>query len=79
MRIETYYTGGGITIAELDIDNGKYAVVSTEAPDFMSIYKLDNGEKTYLPEDMVTSSKRDDLAPELKDLHDKMVEKLNTH
>lgn len=77
MRIETYYTGGGITIAELDIDNGNYAVVSTEAPDFLTIYKSDNGEKTYLPEDMVASSKRDDLAPELRDIHDKMLAKLN--
>lgn len=77
MKIETYYTGGGITIAELDIDNWKYAVVSTEAPDFLTIYKTDNGEKTYLPEDMVTSSKRDDLTPELKDLHDKLLAKLN--
>lgn len=77
-KIEVFYTGGGITLAEVDVDADHYAVVSTEAPQFLSLYKYDDGEKTYLPDDMVTSAQHDDLAPELKALYTKMLDKLKT-
>lgn len=77
--IEVFYTGGGITLAEVDLDANRYAVVSSDAPEFLGIYTLDNdGEKTYLPEDMVASPHEKEIAPDLKDLYNKMLEKLKT-
>ena len=77
-KIETFYTGGGITLAEADIDKNHYAVVSTDAPDFLTVYAYADGEKTYLPEDMVASASGGDIAPELKALYGQMLEKLKT-
>lgn len=77
-KIEVFYTGGGITLAEVDIDTKHYAVVSTEAPDFLSIYKHTDGDIPYLPEDMVLSSPKEELSPEYKALHMKMLDKLKT-
>ena len=77
-KIEVFYTGGGITIAETDIDAKHYAVVSTEAPDFLTVYAYDDGEKTYLPDDMVSSASSSEIAPELKSLYMKMLDKLKT-
>lgn len=75
-KIETFYTGGGITIAETDIDKKLYAVVSSEAPEFFSIYKYDGSEKTYLPDDMLESSCGDAVPSNFKPLHAEMREKL---
>lgn len=77
-KIELFYTGGGITIAEADTDKTHYAVVSSEAPDFISVYAYADNEKTYLPEDMILSGKGEDLSSELQALHAKMLEKLKT-
>ena len=44
-KFELFYTGGGITIAEADIDSARYAVVSSEAPDFLTVYTLTDEEK----------------------------------
>jgi hypothetical protein len=80
MKIETFYTGGGITITEADINPDQYAVVSTECPELLAVYKYDDGgEKTHLPDDMVASIHQNDLAPELKAIHEKMLEKLKDH
>lgn len=77
-KIETFYTGGGITIAEADVDASHYAVVSSEAPDFLSVYAYSDGEKTYLPDDMVSSAAKEDLPAELNVLYHKMLDKLKT-
>lgn len=77
-KIETFYTGGGITLAEADIDKNHYAVVSSEAPEFLSVYTYSDGEKTYLPDDMLSSAPGPDLSPELKALHSQMLAKLKT-
>lgn len=77
-KIEVFYTGGGITLAEAEMDNNRYAVVSSEAPDFLAIYKHVDGEEPYLPEDMILSAHEGELAPEHKALYVKMLEKLKT-
>lgn len=77
-KIETFYTGGGITIAEADIDQTHYAVVSSDAPDFLSVYACQDGERDYLPEAMVFSSHREEITPELKPLYSQMLDKLKT-
>ena len=74
-NIEVFYTGGGITLAEAPIDRERYAVVSSEAPEFLAVYKKTEDEP-HLPEDMLLSAKHDNLTPELQELHGVMVEKL---
>ena len=74
MKVEVFYTGGGITIAEAEIDPKTVAVVSSEAPEFLSLYK--NDHEGYLPEAMISSKPMDELAEDLKALHAEMVDKL---
>lgn len=76
-NIEVSYTGGGITLAEVRLDETSYAVVSTEAPEFFTIYCYDGDEKTYLPDDMVSSIQQDELSPEQKPLYQQMLYELN--
>lgn len=75
-KIKAFYTGGGITLVETNINKNHYAVVSSDAPDFLSIYSYSNGETSYLPEDMVESEHKDDLTPELKPIYNKMLDRL---
>lgn len=77
-NIETYYTGGGITLVETNLNEIHYAVVSSDAPDFLTIYSYSNGETSYLPEDMVESTHKDVLTPELKPIYEKMIENLKS-
>ena len=75
-NIEVFYTGGGITLAEAPIDRERYAVVSSEAPEFLAVYKRAEDEDAYLAEDMLLSAKKEDLPLDLYELHTVMVEKL---
>lgn len=77
MRIEAFYTGGGITLVEADLDRERYAVVSSDAPEVLSVYKRVEDAEPYMPEDMVLSAVREELPPELQELHGAMLEKLN--
>lgn len=74
--IEAFYTGGGIWIAQtyLDEHNMTYAVVSSEAPEYLTIYR-ENDEK-YLPEDMISSMLGENMGIEYRILHDRMLSKL---
>lgn len=74
-KIEVFYTGGGITLAEADIDKTRYAVVSSDAPDFLAVYTHAEDEK-YLPEDMVLSASKDDIPNEYQALYTEMLQKL---
>ena len=78
VKIETFYTGGGITLAEANLNKKQYAVVSSDAPDFMAVYLYSNGETTYLPEDMIESKHKDELSPELKPIYAKMLNSLES-
>lgn len=77
-KIETYYTGGGITLVETNLDENHYLVVSSEAPDFLTTYSYSDNEETYLPEDMVESKHKDELSPELKPTYYKMLDNLKS-
>lgn len=76
MMIEAFYTGGGIWIAQtyLDEDEMTYAVVSSEAPEYLTIYR-ENDEK-YLPEDMILSMCAENMELEYRIFHDRMLSKL---
>lgn len=75
-QIEVFSTGGGIVLAESKINEKQYAVISSEAPEFLTIYNVTNGEEAYLPEDMVTSLSEAEMSAEIKDLYTEMLEKL---
>lgn len=72
--IEAFYTGGGIWIAQTYIDEMTYVVVSSEAPEYLTMYR-ENDEK-YLPEDMVLSMKAENMSLEYRVLHDRMLSKI---
>lgn len=72
--IEAFYTGGGIWIAQTYLDEMSYIVVSSEAPEYLTIYH-DNEEK-YLPEDMILSMKAENMSLEYRVLHDRMLSKI---
>lgn len=59
--LEVFYTGGGIWLAEINLNETIYGVVSSEAPEYFTVYKYcEDGEK-YLPEDMVESKHKSEL------------------
>lgn len=76
-KIEVFYTGGGITLAEAYIDKTLYAVVSSDAPDFLAIYTHAEDEK-YLPEDMLVCSSIEEIPTEYQALYTEMRDKLKT-
>ena len=76
-KIEVFYTGGGITLAEVYIDKTLYAVVSSDAPDFLAIYTHAEDEK-YLPEDMLVCSSKEEIPHEYQALYTEMLDKLKT-
>lgn len=49
-NIEIFYTGGGITLAETDLNENEYAVVSSDSPNYLTIYNRDDdNEKNVSP------------------------------
>ncbi len=77
MKIETFYTGGGITLAEAELSRGRYAVVSTECPDCIAIYNRVEDEEPYMPEDMVEAHNVETMPEEIRALYTEMLSKLN--
>lgn len=75
-KIELHYTGGGITLAEAAINPDQYAVVSSEAPELLAVYKRTDNEIFYLPEDMVDSLTEQEMNEETKKLYKEMLNKL---
>lgn len=72
--VQTFYTGGGITIAEVNVDKTHYAVVSSDAPDYITVYRYNtDNETTYLSEDMVSCLSKENITSELQPLYAKMV------
>lgn len=72
MKIEVFYTGGGITLAEADL-GAQYAVVGTDCPNCISIYNRVEGEEPYMPEDMVASYTEEEMDEETKALYLEML------
>lgn len=76
-KIETFYTGGGITLAEVELKGGRYAVVSTECPDCIAIYNRVEDEEPYMPEDMVGCYGVNEMDEDTKRLYQAMLNALN--
>ena len=78
MKIETFYTGGGIWLTESVInEDGDYAVIGNDFPECLSLYhKAENEDAKYMPEDMFLSEHHSELSPDLKSLYDEMLKHL---
>lgn len=78
MNIETFYTGGGLWLTEVVInDKGDYAVIGSDFPDILSVYhKAEDEDSKYMPEDMYISKPFEELDDDLKELHSKMLDDL---
>ena len=53
MKIEVFYTGGGIWLAEMNLEDGTYAAISSDYPEAMCIYKHVEDEEPYMSENMI--------------------------
>lgn len=74
--MEVFYTGGGIWLAETYIDEITYAVVSSDAPEFLVIYESYPDDEKYLPDDMIVSKHKDELFGYRAELYSKLVNEL---
>lgn len=74
--LEVFYTGGGIWLAETYIDEITYAVVSSDAPEFLTIYESYPDDEKYLPDDMIVSKHKDELFGYRAELYRKLVNEL---
>lgn len=72
MKAEVFYTGGGIWLAEMDLQNGTYAVVDSDYPECLSIYNLTDDEP-YMPEDMIFSKGVDQLDSEQMKIYNRLI------
>ena len=76
-KIDVFYTGGGIALAEAVLNEELYAVVGNDAPEHFTIYKIvDEDEEQYMPEDMVASTHHTELTKEYKELYNRRIESL---
>ena len=73
-KIEVFNTGGGIWLAETNLKDNKYAVVSSDAPEFLAIYQYEKAEDDkYYPEDMISDQHKDELTEEYKPIYEKLL------
>ena len=73
-KLDVFYTGGGIWIAEMNLEDNKYGVVNSEAPEYFGIYEYEQAEDgNYYPEDMILDNHKDELDDELKKVYEKLL------
>lgn len=77
MKVEVFSTGGGIWLAETDLNNGTYAVVDSEYMDCLSVYRYTDDEQQYMPEDMIFSKGAAELNDDERTIYNKLCEELN--
>lgn len=77
MKIEVFYTGGGIWLAEMDLGNGTYAVVDSDYTDSLCIYRFpEENEEPYMPEDMIFCDIVENLDLEQMKIYNQLYEAL---
>lgn len=80
MKVDVYYTGGGIWLAEMNLENGTYAVVNSECDTIISIYKYpEEGEEQYMAEDMILSDDVKNLDSNMAVIYKQLHEELQKH
>lgn len=77
MKVEVFYTGGGIWLAEMNLENGTYAVVDSDYDTALCIYNYpENEEEKYMPEDMIFSDEVQNLDKEHMKIYTQLLEAL---
>lgn len=76
MKIEVFYTGGGIWLAEMDLGNGTYAAISSDYHEAMCIYNYVEGEEKYMTEDMIFCDEVQNFNSEQLKIHNQLYEAL---
>lgn len=77
MKVEVFYTGGGIWLAEMNLENGTYAVVDSDYDTALCIYKYPvDGEEQYMAEDMIFSDEVQNLDNEHMKIYNQLLEAL---
>ena len=77
MKVEVFYTGGGIWLAEMNLENGTYAVVDSDYDTALCIYNYpENEEEQYMPEDMIFSDEVQNLDKEHMKIYTQLLEAL---
>lgn len=73
-KIEVFYTGGGIWIAEAILEENTRLVVNSEQPEYAGIYTYEKAEDgQYYPEDIITEYTKDTLPNDLKEIYINML------
>lgn len=72
MKPEVFYTGGGIWLAEMNLQNGTYAAVDSDYKECLSIYKYTDDEP-YMPDDMIFSKGVDQLDSEQMKIYNQLL------
>ena len=77
MKVEVFYTGGGIWLAEMDLGNGTYAVVDSDYYTALSIYKYpEEDDEQYMSEDMIFSDEVQNLDSEQMKIYNQLIASL---
>ena len=76
MKVEVFYTCGGIWLSEMDLNENEYAVVSNEYPNELAIYTKEDEDDKYHPDDMILVENKDDLPKELREIYNKLYKGL---
>lgn len=72
-KIDVFYTGGGIWLAEMELTNNHYAIVNSEYPEYFAIYEYAEEDGQYYPEDMILDQHKDELSEEHKKVYEKLL------
>lgn len=75
-KINVFYSGGGIWIAEKNIDKNRYAIVSSDFIDCLTIYEETRDREKYYPQDMLFSEHKDKLNEIGKEIYNTLKEAL---
>ena len=76
MNIEVSYTGGGVWIAEMDLQDGTFAVVDSDYPLCLSVYNKSNEDEQYMPDNMIFSCEAAQLNDDYVIIYNKLVRAL---
>lgn len=78
MTVEVFYTGGGIWLAEMNLDNKRYAVIDSSYKECLTIYNYVDEDNKYMSEDMIFSDNVTNLDTEHKKIYYKLLKALNS-
>ena len=76
-KIEVFYTGGGIWLAEMGLKNGTYAVIDNDHIECLTIYRNSNEEEKYTAENMTYSAAVADLDEDNRKIYNELFKALN--